>query len=121
MNIEFLNKDFSCIKVNNYNEINLNNEFTFLSTTDNEKSVILETKYLPKDYLEKEDDFISFRLIGKFDFSLIGIASKITTILKDNSISVLVVSTFDTDYFFINKNNKEKAINGLLNNGYIIK
>lgn len=41
------------------------------------------------------------------DFSLIGILSKITTILTENNIGIFVVSIYNTDYILV----KEDKIN----------
>ena len=38
---------------------------------------------------------------GVLDFSLVGIINDITKPLKDNGISVFVVSTYNTDYIFV--------------------
>ena len=57
---------------------------------------------------------------GPLDFSLVGILSKLSTILADNDISIFAVSTFDTDYILIGENNMAKGIEALREKGYII-
>lgn len=113
--------DFSCFHVKTLDSNLLNNPYTFIGNTPSEKSVICITKDVPKDAFDVENNFKCFRLEGEYDFSLIGIASYITTLLKNNSISVLVVSTYNTDYFFVNKNKFDKAIELLEKDGNIIK
>ncbi|NMA03221.1 MAG: ACT domain-containing protein, partial [Clostridiales bacterium] len=52
---------------------------------------------------------------------LIGILSKLSTLLAENKVGIFVVSTYNTDYVLIKEENFEKAINVLECNGYIIE
>ena len=54
------------------------------------------------------------------DFSLIGILSKIAAILADHNIPIFAVSTYNTDYLLVKKENYEKAIQSLEAAGYKI-
>ena len=51
--------------------------------------------------VEREDGWRAFRIQGVLDFSLIGILSKITSILAEHSIGVFAISTYNTDYIFV--------------------
>ena len=61
-----------------------------------------------------------FRIQGILDFSLIGILSKIAKILAENSISIFAISTYNTDYVLIKKENYQKALDILKDSGYEI-
>ena len=61
-----------------------------------------------------------FRIQGILDFSLIGILSKIAEILAENSISIFAISTYNTDYVLIKKENYQKALDILEHSGYEI-
>jgi hypothetical protein len=52
------------------------------------------------------------------DFSLIGILTRISTVLSRNNISIFVVSTFDTDYILVMEPDAEKAVKELIKDGY---
>lgn len=52
------------------------------------------------------------------DFSLIGILSKISTILADNQIGIFAISTFNTDYILTKDENFSRAIEVLVGAGY---
>jgi hypothetical protein len=54
------------------------------------------------------------------DFSLIGILSKLSTILAEEKIGIFAVSTYNTDYILVKEEQFEKAINALKKNGYEI-
>ena len=51
---------------------------------------------------------------------MIGILSKIAEILAKNSISIFVISTYNTDYVLIKKENYQKALDILEHSGYEI-
>ena len=51
---------------------------------------------------------------------MIGILSKIAAILADHSIPIFAVSTYNTDYLLVKKENYEKAIQSLEAAGYKI-
>lgn len=54
------------------------------------------------------------------DFSLIGILAKIAAVLADNGISIFAVSTYNTDYVLIKKENYQKGLEALQAAGYKI-
>ena len=54
------------------------------------------------------------------DFSLIGILSKIATLLAEHHISIYAVSTYNTDYVFLKKENYQKGLEVLEVAGYQI-
>lgn len=57
-----------------------------------------------------DDGWKAFRIQGVLDFSSIGILAKIATVLADNGISIFAVSTYNTDYVLIKKENYQKAL-----------
>lgn len=89
----------------------------FLSSTDKELSLVCKTEDAPN--CTRQDGWTGFRLEGTFDFSLVGIISKISGILAKNQIPIFVISTFDTDYFFVNTEFAEKTVAVLEANGYL--
>ena len=54
------------------------------------------------------------------EFSLIGILSEIAAVLADHNIPIFAVSTYNTDYLLVKKENYEKAIQALEAAGYKI-
>ena len=69
---------------------------------------------------EQEDGFLAFCIEGVLDFSLIGILSKISTVLADHGIGIFALSTFNTDYILVKKENYEKALEHLETAGYTV-
>ena len=52
------------------------------------------------------------------DFSLIGILSRISTLLADNGIGIFAISTYNTDYILTKKEVYSKALDILEKAGY---
>ena len=120
MEIKKIHKDFSVCKVIDYSLVNINAEYTFIGKTDEEKSLVCITSDVPSNIIERDDGWKGFRIQGVLDFSLIGILAKISGILADNDIAIFAISTYNTDYFLIKKENYQKAINTLNDAGYKI-
>lgn len=120
MEIKKLDHDLTVCKVSTEDDIVFGQEFYFVSKTDEEISVVCLTKNTPDKTVAREDGWKAFRICGTLDFSLIGILSKISTVLADNGIGIFAVSTFNTDYILVKKDNFEKALNALQNAGYDI-
>ena len=116
--IKRLNQDFSVCKVIDYSLVNLNAEYSFIGKTDEEKSLVCLTSDVPPNVIERDDGWKGFRIQGILDFSLIGILSKIAEILSKNSISIFAISTYNTDYVLIKKENYQKALDILEYSGY---
>ena len=120
MEIKKIHKDFSVCKVIDYSLVNINAEYTFIGKTDEEKSLVCITSDVPSNIIERDDGWKGFRIQGVLDFSLIGILAKISVILADNDIAIFAISTYNTDYILIKKENYQKAINTLNDAGYKI-
>ena len=120
MEIKKIHKDFSVCKVIDYSLVNINAEYTFIGKTDEEKSLVCITSDVPSNIIERDDGWKGFRIQGVLDFSLIGILAKISGILADNDIAIFAISTYNTDYILIKKENYQKAINTLNDAGYKI-
>ena len=72
------------------------------------------------DTTDCDDGWKGFRIQGVLDFSLIGTLSKISGILADNKIGIFAVSTYNTDYILVKKENFERALEVLASEGYIV-
>ena len=120
MEIKRIEQDFTVCQVKDYSLVNLDSEYSFIEKTDEEKSLVCITSEVPENTIQRDDGWKAFRIQGVLDFSLIGILAKIATILADNGISIFAVSTYNTDYVLIKKENYQKALNILQTTGYKI-
>ena len=80
-----------------------------------------KTEDTPENTIVRDDGWRGFRIEGVLDFSLIGILSKISTILADNEIGIFAVSTFNTDYILVKAENLGRAMDVLANAGYEVR
>ena len=61
-----------------------------------------------------------FKVEGPLDFSLVGIMANLSSTLASGGVGVFVISTYDTDYVLVKKENLEKAIELLSKAGHKI-
>ncbi|MGD1823115.1 MAG: ACT domain-containing protein [Pleomorphochaeta sp.] len=95
-------------------------DFVTITKTEDELSLVLKSNQIP-DNIKCEKGWNILKIVGPLDFSLIGILSKLSTILADNNIGIFVISTFDTDYILIKKENTNNAIRVLSEKGYLLE
>ena len=121
MQLKKIQYPLTVCKVSTTADIDLSKEFYFIGKTDEEVSVVCITADTPSDTLERDDGWRGFRIQGVLDFSLIGILSKISSILADNRIGIFAVSTYNTDYILVKEENYERALTVLADEGYSIE
>ena len=118
MIIQLFPFEFSVCKTRDFTGVDLDDEFCFIGKTDKERSVVCRTEKLPNDVIAREDGWRMFGVVGQMDFSLVGILSKLTTILAEEKIPVFALSTYDTDYILVKKENAENAKTALMRAGH---
>lgn len=121
MEIKIIGDDFCVCKIDDIKKVKFEDEFVFVSKTDEELSLVCKKESAPKDTIKISYGYTAFRIEGELDFSLIGILANISAILAKEKISIFAISTYNTDYVLVSAEKKELAINALKNNGYIIK
>ena len=120
MEIKKIDHNFSVCQVEDYSLVNLNSEYSFIGKTDEEKSLVCIADEVPANVIQRDDGWKAFRIQGVLDFSLIGILAKIAAALADNGISIFAVSTYNTDYVLMKRENYQKALDVLKALGYMI-
>ena len=118
MVIEVINENFSFCKLRDAREVDLSNDFVFVSRTDNELSLVCPTRLVPNGTVEQEVGWKAFRIKDETDFSMVGIFSSISSVLAENLISIFAISTYETHYVFVKQDNMQQALMHLENNGY---
>lgn len=120
MEIKKIEYDFTICKVTDFSMVDFENEYCFIGKTDEENSLVCITEHVPDNIIERDDGWKAFRIQGTLDFSLIGILSKISSLLAENNIGIFAVSTFNTDYILVKSENFTKALEVLSKNDYHI-
>jgi hypothetical protein len=82
--------------------------FVSITRTAEELSVICSASAVPPG-VQCEPGWRAFRVAGKQEFSAVGILASILTPLAAAAISILSISTFDTDYILVRSHALEQA------------
>lgn len=118
MELKRIPYELTVCKIKSSADIDLNLGFYFIGRTDEELSLVCKTEDTPADTIDRDDGWRGFRIEGILDFSLIGILSKISTILADNQIGIFAVSTYNTDYILVKAKDFDRALSVLAAKGY---
>ncbi len=82
--------------------------FTSITLTRDELSIICPQNKIPAGVMF-ENDWRAFKVKGPLGFTLTGVVSSLSTPLAEAKISILYVSTYETDYLFVEDKNLEQA------------
>lgn len=89
-----------------------------VSKTDEELSIVCRDT-LTLNTEKTSGPYRCLKVIGPLDFNLVGIISRISSILMQRDIPIFVISTFDTDYILVSDENVDAAIKALDEDEYI--
>ena len=117
MVIETIAYDFSICKVD-FSVLIPHKKFYFSAITDEEISLVCPTEEALEQAIARDDGWKAVRIRGVLDFSLVGILARISRFLAGAKIGIFAVSTFNTDYLFMKKENFERALTILSRSGY---
>ena len=120
MVIKPLDPELSVCKLADVSQLDLSQDFYFIGKTDEEVSLVCKTSRVPMRTTARDDGWKAFRIQGVLDFSLIGILSKITTLLAENGVGIFAVSTYNTDYILVKEKDLDRALAALAAAGYEI-
>ena len=91
--------------------------FLTISRTDSELSIVAPSDE-PIDSPKSESGWVMFVFDGTLDFSLTGILAGIAQPLAAVGVSIFAISTFDTDYVMVKREQKLLAQTTLTETGY---
>ena len=118
MKLKELHFDLTVCKVASMADICMDAGFFFIGRTDEEISLVCRTEDTPARTTDREDGWRGFRIEGILDFSLTGILARISGILAEEKIGIFAVSTYNTDYVLVKKENMRRAMDALAAAGY---
>lgn len=121
MKLKKLPYNLTVCKTQSISDIDLSSDFFFIGMTDEELSLVCRTEDVPEKTVERDDGWRGFRIEGVLDFSLVGILSKLSTILAENGIGIFAVSTYNTDYILVKAGNFERAMAVMAAAGYEVE
>lgn len=86
--------------------------FTSITRATDELSIIVAEKAVPAG-IQSQSGWRLLKLHGPFDFSLTGIVAAIGDPLRDAGVSMLWISTFDTDHLLVQQRDLVRCVEAL--------
>ena len=97
----------------------LNSFFFAMARTNDELSILLpEMVEIQSD--RSDTGWSCFKVEGPLEFNLVGILAGIATTLAEAQVSIFALSTFDTDYILVKREQAQAASDALMSAGYMI-
>lgn len=94
--------------------------FFSITRTSEELSLLLPEEMVPEEW-KAEKGWRCFKVFGSLNFEMTGILASLTSCLADEDISVLAISTYNTDYLLVRERDLEKARMKLEAQGYEVQ
>ena len=95
-------------------------ELFCLAKTSDEVSVVCRSGLL-RGADRTEDGWIAFKIEGPLDFGLVGVLAEASALLAKAGVSIFAISTFDTDYLLVKRENARAAREALERGGHSVK
>jgi uncharacterized protein len=94
--------------------------FLNITKTATELSIVCLQSIVPEG-VEMEMDWRVLGIVGTLDFSMVGVLSAISGLLASQSISIFVISTFDTDYLLVKQPQLASTLQSLQQAGHTVR
>jgi hypothetical protein len=94
--------------------------FVSVARTTDELSVVCPSGSVP-DKVESQQGFKVLKIEGPLDFSLTGILLAVAGPLADAGIPIFTLSTYDTDYVLVHRNDPQHAVSILEAAGHRVR
>ncbi|MDJ0656152.1 MAG: ACT domain-containing protein [Xanthomonadales bacterium] len=86
--------------------------WTSVTRTASELSIVCEAERVPAG-VRSQQPWRALEIQGPLDFSEIGILAQVSDVLKRASVSIFVLSTYDTDIILVAETDLETAVKAL--------
>jgi len=94
--------------------------FSSLTRTEEEFSVVCPQDNLPEG-ITSEKGWRGLKVEGVLDFSQVGVLTSLTAPLAQAGISILAISTYQTDYLMVKEEHLKKAVRVLSQEGHQVR
>ena len=95
-------------------------KFWSVTRTAEELSIILPEESVHPGW-QAETGWRGLKVQGPLDFDLTGVLASLAAPLAEASVSILTISTYNTDYILVKENNLEKAKQALRASGHTLQ
>ena len=120
MTLQVLPQTFTVCQLSDLSLVDFSRTFVFLSKTDEELSLVCETDHVPQTTITREDGWRALRVCGVLEFSMVGVLARLSSLLAASGISIIAISTYNTDYLLTKTEAFERALKVLSAAGYAI-
>jgi hypothetical protein len=93
--------------------------FTSITRTAEELSIVCPQENVPEG-VKAEKGWICFELVGPFPFSQTGVLASFIDPLAERGVSIVAISTFDTDYVLVKEEFAGTALEALQEAGHAL-
>ena len=90
-----------------------------MTRTPEELSIVCPETAVPHG-VAKESPWSLIKLHGPFPLSAIGVLASVAVSLAAAGVSILVISTFDTDYILVRRSDERTAVRALVAAGHTV-
>lgn len=98
---------------------NAKSTFSSITRTSDELSIVCAEGVVPEG-VKQESGWRVLKIEGPLDFGLVGILVSVVDPLNKADISILAISTFDTDYVMVKDQKVENALQALKAAGHTV-
>lgn len=95
--------------------------FAAVRTTDEVSVVCVQDAVPHHEEARVESDWRALEVAGPLDFGMVGVMAAITGSLSEVGVSVVIVSTFDTDYLLVRAESLDTTVAALRSAGHDIE
>ena len=88
-----------------------------ITRTSDELSIICDAHLVPQG-VTTEDGWRAFKMSGPLEFTMVGVLAAILNPLADAKVSILAISTYDTDYVLVTEPDLPAALAALRQAGH---
>ncbi|GAB4420494.1 MAG: ACT domain-containing protein [Anaerolineales bacterium] len=93
--------------------------FAVVRTRDELSLLLPESVEVQSEAVER--GWACFKVAGPLDFSLVGVLADISGVLARASISIFAISTYETDYVLVKREQARAAFDALLSAGFMVE
>ncbi|MCH8316851.1 MAG: ACT domain-containing protein [Planctomycetes bacterium] len=86
--------------------------FVSITHSERELSIVAAESIVPAE-VKAERGWAAMRVVGKLDFSIVGLLAKLTGALAEAGIPCFAISTYDTDYILVKQQDADDAAEAL--------
>jgi len=94
--------------------------FFAITRTDDELSLVLP-EGVKFESEKSETGWACFKVEGPLEFGLVGVLAGISSVLAQAGVPIFALSTFDTDYILVKREQVEVACEALTSAGYQVQ